>query len=314
MLPSVTYFNESALCVAVNRSMNVHFHQAKKHLSSGLELHLWWQIVVPVFALAWGILLLSLWVNPVANDGKSYQYVQETEAQIDLALLQKKIALLEAESMRLSAFAQKMVELAHLDKDVFSFDQPPAQGGLNGRNSGFSKRGRSLRMMGDDLGRIKKSMLRHSNHLERMQLILKSRTFDGINIAQWPVSTGYISSPFGMRVDPFNGRYRSHRGIDIAGPSGTAVMSIAAGKVIYNQRKGGYGRVIELAHDNGMVSRYAHLSAILVKKGQMVARGELIGRLGSSGRSTGPHLHLEVLRNKKPVNPLLYLSKKVKTE
>lgn len=306
---SVTYFHEYALCVAEQRPVNLYFHRTKNNLSTELELSVWRQILLPVLGLSLLILLLSF----IANRSFDDPFVRSSGieySQSDLSNLKKKIASLEAESVRLRAFAQKMVDLAKLDSDLFSFDKPPAQGGLNGRNYSYSKRGRSLRQVNKEIEALRKSMLRHSHQLERMQLVLKSRSFSGgQTLAQWPVAKGYVSSRFGMRKDPFNGRFRKHRGIDIAGPTGTKVMSMADGMVIHSGRNGGYGRMIEIEHENKLRSRYAHLSATLVKKGQRVSRGEVIGRVGSSGRSTGPHLHLEVLKNNKNVNPLDYLGK-----
>lgn len=308
--PSVTYFHEYALCVPKKRAVNLYFHRTKNNLSTELELSVWRQLVLPVLALSILILMVSFVAERAFDDnyrGSAYG----DYSQSDLLKLKQKIASLEAESIRLRAFAQKMVGLAKLDSELFSFDKPPAQGGLNGRNYSYSKRGRSLRQVNKDIEGLRQSMLRHSHQLERMQLVLKSRSFgDGSSLAQWPVATGYVSSQFGMRKDPFNGRLRKHRGIDIAGPTGTKVMSIADGKVIHSGRNGGYGRMIEIEHENKLRSRYAHLSATLVKKGQHVSRGDVIGRVGSSGRSTGPHLHLEVLKNNKNVNPLSYLTKR----
>lgn len=291
--------------------MNLRLYRIKNNLSTRLELSFGAQIAVPVLVLSLLILLSSSWVNRVLTPTQAHGYsvVNVSEGVSDL---QKKIAGLEAESMRLRAFAQKMVDLAKLDKALFAFDQTPAQGGLNGRNGGVLTKNRSIKNIALEVEDLRQSMLRHSHYLERMQLVLKSRTFgEYAAFAQWPVSKGYISSSFGMRKDPFSGRYRKHHGVDIAGPKGTNVMSIAAGKVVFSGRKGGYGRLVEIKHDHNLMSRYAHLRKILVKKGQQVPQGALIGYLGSSGRSTGPHLHLEVLKNKKHVNPLKYLSGKL---
>lgn len=290
--------------------MNLYFHRTKNNLSTELELSVWRQLVLPVFGLSIFILMLSFVAGRVL-DGNYSSSGYADYSQSDLVKLKQQIAMLEAESVRLRAFAQKMVGLAKLDSNLFSFDKPPAQGGLNGRNYSYSKRGRSLRQVNKEIESLRQSMLRHSHQLERMQLVLKSRSFgDGASLAQWPVAKGYVSSSFGMRKDPFNGRFRKHRGIDIAGPTGTKVMTIADGTVIHSGRNGGYGRMIEIEHANKLRSRYAHLSATLVKKGQRVSRGDVIGRVGSSGRSTGPHLHLEVLKNNKNVNPLSYLTKR----
>lgn len=116
-----------------------------------------------------------------------------------------------------------------------------------------------------------------------------------------------MSSPFGMRMDPFNGRAAIHTGIDLRGETGDPVHATAAGKVTIAGREGGYGNMVELDHGNGLATRYGHLSRIDVKIGQMVRIGETIGRIGSTGRSTGPHLHYETRVRGEAVDPQKYL-------
>jgi murein DD-endopeptidase MepM/ murein hydrolase activator NlpD len=116
-----------------------------------------------------------------------------------------------------------------------------------------------------------------------------------------------MSSPFGMRMDPFNGRAAVHTGIDLRGEMGDPVHATAAGKVTVAGREGGYGNMVEVDHGNGLATRYGHLSRIDVKIGQMVRIGETIGRIGSTGRSTGPHLHYETRVRGEAVDPQKYL-------
>ncbi len=122
-----------------------------------------------------------------------------------------------------------------------------------------------------------------------------------------PLKNPKVSSHFGSRVDPFNGRAAMHSGTDFKAPTGTPVLATGSGKVIKAGRKGGYGKVVEIKHANGMTTRYAHLSRILVKVGQRVNMGSRIGKVGSTGRSTGPHLHYEVRRNDTARNPAKYM-------
>ena len=122
-----------------------------------------------------------------------------------------------------------------------------------------------------------------------------------------PVPGNSISSSFGLRKDPFNGRRAMHNGIDFRGKYGTPVLSAGNGTVIKAGRNGGYGKVVEIRHASGYRTRYAHLSRISVKKGQKISRGQKIGTLGSTGRSTGPHLHYEVHYGGKAINPRRYL-------
>ena len=122
-----------------------------------------------------------------------------------------------------------------------------------------------------------------------------------------PVKTGYISSEFGFRRDPFNGNMRMHKGLDFAGPIGTDIYAVAGGVVSFVGEKPGYGNVVEVDHGDGLVSRYAHLNATSAKQGTVIKKGELVAWLGNTGRSTGPHLHLEVLKQGEQVNPRDYL-------
>lgn len=125
----------------------------------------------------------------------------------------------------------------------------------------------------------------------------------------WPIATtARRSSNFGNRRDPFTGHKAFHGGIDFAAATGTTVLSSGRGTVSFAGRKSGYGNVVEISHGPGLVSRYAHLSAFLVKQGQTVDTGTPIARVGSTGRSTGPHLHFEVRRQDRPVDPTAYLA------
>ena len=118
---------------------------------------------------------------------------------------------------------------------------------------------------------------------------------------------GRISSRFGMRVDPIHGKHKHHSGLDVAAATGTPIKAVQAGTVTFSGNRGGYGKVVIIDHGNGLESRYAHCSALNVEKGQFVFAGTEIAEVGSTGRSTGPHLHLEIRQDGKAVDPLNYL-------
>ena len=122
-----------------------------------------------------------------------------------------------------------------------------------------------------------------------------------------PASLKYVSSGFGYRRDPFTGGGAMHSGLDFRGPTGAPIYAAAKGKVSFVGNKGGYGRTVEITHGNGLMTRYAHMSRFDTKVGDIVEPGELIGGIGSTGRSTGPHLHFEVRLNNKAVNPRTFL-------
>lgn len=135
-------------------------------------------------------------------------------------------------------------------------------------------------------------------------------TADWLRISQapnlWPVE-GRITGSFGERIDPFNGEGAFHRGVDISTAYGTPIIAPADGEVIYAAPYAGYGKLIEIDHGHGFITRYGHMSAFAVNNGQSVHRGDIIGYVGLSGRSTGPHVHYEVWVNNTPVNPYKYL-------
>ncbi len=122
-----------------------------------------------------------------------------------------------------------------------------------------------------------------------------------------PVLEGYISSYYGGRQDPFDGSDSVHRGVDFAGAQGSQVLAVAAGVVTRAEPVSGYGNLVEINHGNGYVTRYAHNQRLLVRAGDMVSRGTNIALMGSTGRSTGPHVHFEVLRNGQHLNPMAFI-------
>lgn len=125
-----------------------------------------------------------------------------------------------------------------------------------------------------------------------------------------PAPVPYLSSRFGPRADPLRGGWRMHKGIDIPGPSGSTILAADDGTVIVAGRAGNYGLLIELEHANGLRTRYAHLSQLLVRDGSPVARRQPIGLMGATGRATGSHLHFEVLRDGTEVDPLAFLGER----
>ncbi|HTM96133.1 MAG TPA: M23 family metallopeptidase [Croceibacterium sp.] len=124
-----------------------------------------------------------------------------------------------------------------------------------------------------------------------------------------PLAMPLLSSRYGYRPDPLGGGRRFHAGIDIPGPTGAPVLASAAGVVTFAGIAGGYGRMVEIDHGAGLRTRYAHLSRLLVAPGMQIGQGAIVGKMGSTGRSTGPHLHFEVRRDGRTVDPLAYLSR-----
>jgi murein DD-endopeptidase MepM/ murein hydrolase activator NlpD len=227
-------------------------------------------------------------------------------SQAELDALALRMAQIQAQVMRIEGLGQRLVDLANLDREEFNFGEPPAQGGPVDATVLNSTAPTDFMQELEQLSAKIKDRER--------QLIVLEDAFKGQGLsllgraAGSPVTEGWLSSFFGVRTDPFTGRPAMHRGLDFAGKRGSPVVAVSAGSVIWSGPRDGYGNLIEIDHGHGFVTRYGHNQQNLVRVGQLVRKGQQIARMGSSGRSTGPHVHFEVLRGGQPVNPLHYLS------
>lgn len=154
---------------------------------------------------------------------------------------------------------------------------------------------------------VRQSELQLKSYSDILGILEKEKKVRDSTPSIRPMKGGFLSSRFGRRMNPFTGRIARHVGVDYRARTGTPVMSTADGVVTMAKKKGSFGLVIEVNHGNGFKTRYAHLSKILVKRGKRVKRGEIIGLVGNSGRSTGSHLHYEVIFRKVHRDPLHYV-------
>lgn len=232
--------------------------------------------------------------------------LDKTRATVEdqVAALATRVGRMQAQLIRLDALGRQLTEVAKLDRGEFNFDRPPAVGGPRSE-TGSGPVVPALDEMLDSVGAAIDDRGRQLAALQN--LILTRELARQIVPGGRPVESGYISSLYGQRTDPFDGRNAFHQGVDFAGTAGTRVLAVADGIVSHAGLDGGYGRLVEITHGNGYVTRYAHNAKLLVEAGQTVKRGDPIALMGSTGRSTGPHLHFEVLRDGKPVNPLSFV-------
>ena len=149
---------------------------------------------------------------------------------------------------------------------------------------------------------------RQDAQLDVLENLLRDRKIDNALLPSgMPVAQGYVASGFGVRTDPIDGRSAMHSGLDFDAPVGTAVMAVADGVVTWAGDRSGYGNVVEIDHGNGYMTRYGHNSVLVAHVGERVHAGETIAKVGSTGRSTGPHCHFEVWLNGRAVNPMTYV-------
>jgi murein DD-endopeptidase MepM/ murein hydrolase activator NlpD len=210
---------------------------------------------------------------------------------------------LQAETIRLRMFSERLAEVAGFDTGNFSLDEHPGQGGIEHDGSPLSSEAldRGIQQLSEELRNQKDALAALEQYLLTEETIAASIPTGN------PVENGWVSSFYGYRIDPFNAKKTFHKGLDIAGKTGSDVLSVADGIVTWVGERGGYGGLVEVDHGNGYVTRYAHNKTIKVKKGDRVAKGETLALMGSTGRSTGPHVHFEVLRDGQHVNPYNFI-------
>ncbi|KEQ16756.1 M23 family metallopeptidase [Endozoicomonas numazuensis] len=245
------------------------------------------------------------WQETLSDQKKEVENVRlAAEQQIDALTI--RLAELQGRITRLDALGERLTVTAKLDDGEFSFDDVPAIGGpeeLPATESLYSKPS-----LIDAIDQLSEQIDSREQQFDILISLVANRAIsDEAFIAGLPVKKGWLSSRFGQRTDPFTGKRAWHSGIDMAGKRGSDIIAVAAGVVTWSGDRFGYGLLVEINHGNGYVTRYAHNQASKVKVGDIVTRGQAIAEMGSSGRSTGPHVHFEVIRHGKHVDPQRYI-------
>jgi murein DD-endopeptidase MepM/ murein hydrolase activator NlpD len=227
------------------------------------------------------------------------------QARQDVNALAVKLGQLDAQSVRLDALGMRLARAGKLDPKEFDFNQPPAVGGPESEAEGSYSLPPSLNA---GISALATRFSTQQAQLRALQdLLLDRNVASKLRPTGMPVAGGYISSYFGERVDPINGHRAFHPGLDIAVPLGTPVHAVAEGIVTYAGVRSGYGNVVEIDHGDGYMTRYAHNHKVLVHPGEHVRVGQVIADAGSTGRSTGAHVHFEVWYKGRVVNPTAYV-------
>ncbi|HEX6996728.1 MAG TPA: M23 family metallopeptidase [Gammaproteobacteria bacterium] len=231
-----------------------------------------------------------------------------TALQQNLDALALRLGQMNAHVVRLDALGERLTQMAGLTDGEFDFSTAPALGGPEEPlpDDEFRK----VTGVINALDSLDQQLANRESQLSVLEDFLLNRKLqEEVHPEGRPVSSGYISSRFGHRTDPFTGRRAFHRGIDFASRAGAEIVAVASGVVIWSGERYGYGQLVEINHGNGYVTRYAHNADNLVAVGDTVKRGQVIARMGDTGRATGPNLHFEVLLNGRAVDPLTYIGK-----
>jgi murein DD-endopeptidase MepM/ murein hydrolase activator NlpD len=232
--------------------------------------------------------------------------INSTEQRMTGMML--KLADMQSQIQRLDALGSRLVKQAKLNPDEFSFEQTPGMGGpmdivpvdIQVQDALLSKMTVMLEKIQNkvqELMALESIMLSH--HIER-----ESR------LEGKPISSGWLSSYYGIRKDPFSGLPAMHKGLDFAGKEGERVLATGAGIITWSGSRYGYGNLVEIDHGDGLITRYGHNKEVNVKIGDVVTKGQTIAEMGNTGRSTGAHVHYEVIRNGKHQDPLPYVYRK----
>jgi murein DD-endopeptidase MepM/ murein hydrolase activator NlpD len=222
-----------------------------------------------------------------------------------LSTLALRLGQSQAQVMRLEVLGESLVKQAHLDAEEFDFSNPPAQGGPADTATAAAP---SLTQVEQALASLLRTLEDREHKLSQLDTILRTQTLRAATTPAGKPINGWISSPFGLRTDPFTGHTSVHNGVDLPGKTGTPVAAVAHGIVSFSGVKSGYGNIVELTHSEGYVTRYAHSQRNLVQEGDLVRKGQPVALLGSTGRSTGPHVHFEVLKDGEFVNPASFIA------
>jgi murein DD-endopeptidase MepM/ murein hydrolase activator NlpD len=216
------------------------------------------------------------------------------------------VGQVNAQLLRVNALGKRITEMAHLDKGEFNFDTPPPQGGPEDESDEPAEMADGL---ADILARLEDQLIDRERQLVILETFISARQLTQFAVPDGsPVPGAWVSSTFGGRSDPFTGKYAFHSGIDFAAPAGAQAHAVAPGVVTWAGDRSGYGQLVEINHGNGYITRYAHNSSVLVRVGDKVGKGQAISRVGSTGRSTGPHLHFEVLKNGRAIDPQKFVA------
>lgn len=229
----------------------------------------------------------------------------------NLRMMATKVGELQAQVLQLDSLSERVAKLAGVSREnpqVPAKPQPAAAASNNGQGGPFIPVPETYGELQKEIDRLSRLVEAKTDELTMLEArLLEKKVRERLLPSMLPVKGARIGSFFGLRTDPINGARAMHEGLDFIAPSGTPIVAAAAGVVLSAEYHPAFGNMVDIDHGDGLISRYAHMQQIDVKPGKMVRRGERIGLVGSTGRSTGAHLHFEVRMLGVPQNPLVLL-------
>lgn len=249
----------------------------------------------------------ELWASDL-NSQKDDIDKAKTQLNEHLSALTLRISQLQARITRLDALGERITDIANLDGGEFDFSNIPAMGGPVTPQQNAQEY--EVDYFLEHLGQLSVQVEDREQQLEVLEALLgKQKLQKDVFIAGRPVVKGWMSSRYGQRVDPITGKLSWHQGVDFAGKEDSEIISVAAGVVTRAEMAPGYGLLVELNHGGGYMTKYGHNKELKVKVGDVVNKNQVISLMGSTGRSTGPHVHFEVYKNSRAVNPASFIQR-----
>lgn len=231
------------------------------------------------------------------------------EAQSRLTAMTRRLASIQAQVTRIDALGTHLTELAGLDSGEFDFSGPPAVGGPMTQPAA-SIIPMNVAEIDAQFSALDTIFSQREVQFDLLAGLLSAEQLQAAATpAGRPIRRGWQSSPYGNRIDPITGKRAWHDGADFAGREGSDILAVASGVVSWSGYKNGYGNLIEVSHGDGLSTRYGHNAENLVEVGDLVRRGDVIALMGNTGRSTGPHVHFEVFKNGRTVDPAAYVKR-----
>lgn len=247
----------------------------------------------------------ALWQREIIRQ-RQFLNALERDLEADLSALAGTVGRMQGHLTRLDAVAERVAVNTKLDPEEFDFANPPAVGGPHSTAASPPRWDDML----ENLEALESELHARTERLSLLEsLLMDKQLLLEMQPEGRPVNDGWISSGYGYRTDPVTGSKEFHGGIDFAGQQGLQVRSVASGVVTWSGKRWGYGNMVEINHGNGYLTRYAHNRKNLVSLGEKVEKNQPVALLGSTGRSTGPHVHFEVVHNGRSVNPWKFIRK-----
>ena len=246
------------------------------------------------------------WDRQLKNQESSLAEIKE-KSQQHIEALTIRLASVQARLSRLDAMGLRLTHITGLDEGEFDFESSIGVGGLgDGQQTSYS-----LFELGIEIERLERTLEDREGQFKVLRDIVLDREIESdLFVAGKPLEDGWIVSSFGQRPDPFTGKLAFHSGIDFTnGRPGSEIDTVAAGVVVWSGPKSKYGLTVEVDHGNGFTTRYSHAEKLFVSVGDVVKKGQSIASVGSTGRSTGPHVHFEIYKNGRVVDPASYINR-----